>query len=122
MVIRRTALLVILLMAFPGLCPAVGSRDLAGSWVIRWDNDPGNQNRLNLSGDARLTGIYINDDKSQCPVRGNLEPQTRAIALQIECPKWGIRLQGVVTADATQVSGSYQAYTDATGTFTMNRP
>ncbi len=45
--------------------------------------------------------------------------ETRRVALTIRCPRWDIRMEGIAAADGRTVSGTYQAYVGATGTFTM---
>jgi hypothetical protein len=95
---------------------------LAGRWVVRWDGNPLNENALSLSFNGlRVSGTYVNDAKEQCTVTGTANDKTNEFALTIVCPKWDIRIQGTLAPDSRTASGSYQAYTNAHGLFTMRK-
>jgi hypothetical protein len=90
--------------------------------MVRWDGNAKNENALTLGLRAgRLSGTYSNDDKAACTVSGNLKEQTGELALTIVCPKWDIRMQGTASADWKNASGSYQAYVNSQGQFTMRK-
>ncbi len=96
--------------------------DLIGRWLVRWDNDAKNENAMTLTArDNRLSGIYLNDSKATCTVTGNIDTKTKKFALTIVCPAWDIRMQGIQGANEASVSGSYQAYLDIQGKFTMRK-
>jgi hypothetical protein len=96
--------------------------DLARRWIVRWGNDPKNENTLSLTlHDARLSGTYINDSKENCAVTGNIKKQTSKFALTIVCPRWDIRMEGSQSDNGKTAGGSYQAYIDSHGDFTMRR-
>jgi hypothetical protein len=97
-----------------------GPDALAGRWVVTWNNNSKNPVTLTLTS-GRFKGIYENDGKEACSLTGNFQPSNRRLAFQIVCPRWDIRMQGVASRDARTISGSYQAYVDATGTFTMTK-
>jgi len=101
---------------------SAGARDLAGSWEVQWDDNAKNRNPLTLTIAAeRLSGSYINDDKDNCTVTGNVDTKSRDLALSIICPQWDIRMQGRGSAAWNSVSGAYQAYINSTGSFTMKK-
>ncbi len=96
--------------------------DLAGRWLIRWGDNPKNENALSLSGrNDRLAGTYINDSKNSCTVTGNINQQSGEFALTIVCPAWDIRMQGSKATDGKSAAGSYQAYVNSRGKFTMRK-
>jgi hypothetical protein len=99
---------------------AQGGADLSGQWTVTWDNNSQNAMSVALTGD-RFSGNYINDAKESCPVTGNLDTESSRLALQIVCPSWDIRMQGRASSDGKVIEGNYQAYIDATGTFTMSK-
>jgi len=99
-----------------------GAAELAGRWLIRWDDNPKNENALSLSArNDRLTGTYINDSKNSCTVTGNINVRTQEFALTIVCPAWDIRMHGSGAGDGRSAAGSYQAYVNSRGKFTMRK-
>jgi hypothetical protein len=109
------ALFAPIVLNFAGVAAA---SDLAGQWIVRWQNNPKNENALSLAiSQGKLSGTYTNDSKDTCKVTGNIRGQTRELALTIVCPKWDIRMQGIASADWNSASGNYQAYVDNKGIF-----
>lgn len=96
--------------------------NLSGPWIVQWPNNTRNSMTLNV-GDkkVRYFGTFESDDKSTCRVTGSYQASNRRVALQITCPNWDARLQGAVSPDGRSVSGSYQAFVDSSGQFTMTR-
>jgi hypothetical protein len=85
---------------------------------VLWENN--SKNAMSLTNkNGRFSGTYENDQKDSCSVTGNFQSSSRSLALQIVCPNWDIRMQGIATPNGKTINGSYQAYIDATGTFTM---
>lgn len=103
--------------------PAIaGADELAGPWIVRWENSPKNENTISLVVAAgRLSGTYTNDDKMTCAVTGNVDEGTREMALSIICLKWDIRMQGRASTSWNRVSGDYQAYVNTKGIFSMRK-
>ncbi len=96
--------------------------DLTGQWIVRWQNNPKNENAMSLAlHEGRVSGTYINDDKTSCSVTGNIRAKTREFSLTIVCPKWDIRMQGTTSANWENASGSYQAYVNNQGKFMMKK-
>jgi hypothetical protein len=105
--------------AGPGFANA-GADDLVGQWTVTWSNTSKNAMKLaNKSG--RLSGTYENEDKDSCSLTGNFLPSNQHVALQIVCPKWDIRMQGVASKDNKTIRGSYQANVDSVGKFVMTK-
>jgi len=101
--------------------PDADAADLAGRWIVTWlDNGTKNPMSLTLK-DGRFSGTYVNDTKDDCSVSGNLRESDRRVAFQVVCPKWDMRMQGVVSADYRTIDGTYQAYIDSGAKFTMTR-
>jgi hypothetical protein len=98
-----------------------GADDLAGRWTVAWPNNSKNTMSL-TSKNGRFSGSYDNDDKETCSVTGSFQLSNRHLALQIVCPKWDMRMQGIAAQDGRTINGSFQAYVDGTGQFTMTRP
>ena len=115
------ALVSLLLPIFGGSNSArAGADDLAGRWAVTWSNISKNNISLaNKSG--RFSGTYENDDKDSCSVTGNFLASNRHVAIQIVCPKWDIRMQGVASKDNRTIRGNYQANVDSTGKFVMTK-
>jgi hypothetical protein len=97
-----------------------GADDLAGRWTVAWPNNSKNTMSL-TSKNGRFSGSYESDDKESCSVTGNFQISNRHLAFQIVCPKWDIRMQGIAAQNGKTISGSYQAYIDGAGQFTMAR-
>jgi hypothetical protein len=116
-----TALVGLLLPSFAGCAFAQGlADDLAGRWTVTWSNN--SRNALSLTNKSgRFSGTYENDSKDSCSLTGNFLASNQRLAFQIVCPKWDIRMQGVASKDGKTISGSYQAYVDGVGKFTMTR-
>jgi hypothetical protein len=95
-----------------------GVDDLAGRWTVAWPNNSKNTMLL-TSKNGRLSGTYEDDDKDACSVTGNFQVSNRHLAFQIVCPKWDIRMQGIAAQNGKIISGSYQAFVDGAGQFTM---
>jgi hypothetical protein len=113
------ALTGLFIQAFAGSASAQsGVDDLAGRWTVAWPNNSKNTMTL-MSKNGRFSGTYENDDKEPCSVTGNFQASNRHLAFQIVCPKWDIRMQGIASQNSKTISGSYQAYIDGTGQFTM---
>jgi hypothetical protein len=105
--------------AGPGFARA-GADDLVGRWTVTWSNTSKNAMTLaNKSG--RLSGTYENEDKDSCSLTGNFLTSNQHVALQIVCPKWDIRMQGVASKDSKTIRGSYQANVDSVGKFVMTK-
>ena len=115
------ALTVSLFSCFAGIGLAeAGADDLAGRWIVVWSNT--SRNAMTLANkNGRLSGTYENDDKDSCSLTGNLLASNQHVALQIVCPKWDIRMQGIAAKDGKTIRGSYQAYVDGVGKFVMTR-
>jgi hypothetical protein len=71
-------------------------------------------------GNGSFSGTYINDSKDSCAVSGNFDDKTSGLMLMVECPKWEIRMEGTA-ASGTMVRGSYRAYGQVHGGFTMTK-
>jgi hypothetical protein len=102
--------------------PAIAApeTDLTGTWTFTWDNDPKNSNIATVrTKDGTFTGIYTNDSKDKCPLAGRMIPPGK-VKIAIVCPKWDIVAEGAI-GSANSASGSYIAYGDSKGTFTMSR-
>jgi hypothetical protein len=97
-----------------------GADDLAGRWTVAWPNNSKNAMSL-TSKNGRFSGTYENDDKESCSVTGNFQVSNRHLAFQVVCPQWDIRMQGIASQNGKTISGSYQAYIDGAGQFTMAR-
>src|SRR4029077_16444897 len=94
------ALTVLFLTSFMGLGVArAGADDLAGSWTVTWSNTSKNDMKL-ANKNGRFSGSYENDDKESCSLTGNYLASNQHVALQIVCPKWDIRMQGVASKDS----------------------
>ena len=99
-----------------------GSSDLVGQWIVRWQNNPQNENAMSLLlREGRVSGTYTNDSKATRTVTGNISKQTRELALTIVCPKWDIRMRGSTSTGWKNVSGDYQPYVNSQGTFAMRK-
>jgi hypothetical protein len=111
----------LVLSACAGCAFAQGlAEDLAGRWTVTWSNN--SKNALSLTNrNGRFSGAYENDNKDSCSLTGNFLASNQHLALQIVCPKWDIRMQGVASQDGRTISGSYQAYVDGVGKFTMTK-
>jgi hypothetical protein len=93
---------------------------LAGRWTVTWSNT--SKNIMSLADkEGRLSGSYENDEKESCSVTGNFLGSNQHVAIQIVCPKWDIRMQGIATKDGTTIRGNYQAYVDGVGKFVMTK-
>jgi hypothetical protein len=108
-----------LMQTFAGSALAQGSADnLAGRWTVTWPDN--SKNTMSLTNkNERFSGTYENDDKDSCSITGNFQTSNRKLAFQIVCPKWDIRMQGIASQNGKMISGTYQAYIDAAGKFTM---
>jgi hypothetical protein len=105
--------------AGPGFARA-GADDLVGQWTVTWSNTSKNPMTLaNKSG--RLSGTYENEDNDSCSLTGNFLTSNQHVALQIVCPKWDIRMQGVASKDNKTIRGSFQANVDSIGKFVMTK-
>jgi len=111
----------LLLPSFAGFGVAQASADdLAGRWTVTWSNTSTNTLTLSNKSD-RFSGTYENDDKDSCALTGNFLASNQHVAFQIVCPKWDIRMQGIVSKDGKTIRGSYQAYVDGVGRFVMTK-
>lgn len=98
------------------------SANLSGLWRVTWAQDAKNTNELELlQTGTRITGNYVNDSKENCGVTGAIDEVGSKLALQVACKNWGIRMDGVVSADRNTVTGNYTAYLNDKGTFSMVR-
>jgi hypothetical protein len=112
---------VVLLLAATRGALALTGAELAGNWIVSWQPD-NTRNALYLSErNGRLAGTYLNDERASCSVTGNIRSLDRRISLQIVCPKWDIRMNGVAAPDGRTVTGSYEAYIEVAGKFSMVR-
>jgi hypothetical protein len=113
----------LLLGALLALVPATGAvaQDIAGAWVAVWSNHSRNDLVLGHSGGQQLSGSYVNDAKDHCTITGNLLDGVKRFVLTVRCPHWDILMEGVVAGDSRTAKGSYRAYGNATGQFTMMR-
>jgi hypothetical protein len=115
------ALTSLFLTSFMGLgVTRAGADDLAGSWTVTWSNTSKNEMKL-ANKNGRFSGSYENDDKENCSLTGNYLASNQHVALQIVCPKWDIRMQGIASKDNKTIRGSYQAYVDGVGKFVMTK-
>jgi hypothetical protein len=106
---------------FAGGAFAQSGADLSGQWTVTWlSNNSQNAMSMTLTGD-RFSGSYINDTKDSCSVSGNFDTESNRLALQIVCPKWDIRMEGSASSDGKVIEGSYQAYIEEAGKFTMSK-
>ena len=111
----------ILLAFVPMAALALNATDLNGRWIVTWlDNNSSNAISLASVGD-RFSGTYTNDAGASCTVSGNFLATEDRISLQVVCPAWDIRMEGVASPDGKIINGSYQAYTNSTGAFRMVR-
>jgi hypothetical protein len=97
-----------------------GADDLAGRWTVTWSNTSRNTMTL-ASKNGRFSGSYENDDKDSCSLTGNFLTSNQHVAIQIVCPKWDIRMQGIAAKGGKTIRGSYQAYVDGVGKFVMTK-
>ncbi len=121
---RRVKILgcTLLILAVSNSAALSGAGDLTGQWIVRWDNNPNNENAMSLGlHEGRVSGTYINDAKASCTVTGNIQAKTRDFSLTIVCPKWDIRMQGTISIGWKNASGGYQAYVKSQGDFTMKK-
>ena len=113
----------LILSCLAGLGVAEAGADdlaLAGRWSVTWSNT--SKNIMSLADkEGRLSGSYENDEKESCSVTGNFLGSNQHVAIQIVCPKWDIRMQGIATKDGTTIRGNYQAYVDGVGKFVMTK-
>ncbi len=93
---------------------------LAGNWLALWPNNTRNSMSLTYTGRG-FTGTYVSDDGERCPVGGNADPRTANVAFQVQCRSWSVRMEGAVSADGRTITGTYRAYVNASGDFTMVR-
>jgi hypothetical protein len=112
-----------LLGAVLGLVPVAGAaaQDISGAWTAVWSNNNRNDLVLGYSGGQQLTGTYVNDAKAACAVTGNVLDGVKRFVLTVRCPHWDLLMEGVVAGDGRTAKGSYRAYGNATGPFTMVR-
>ncbi len=104
------------------LAASASATNLTGKWRVTWVQDANNLNDLELTQtESSIAGIYVNDSKETCKITGTVDEAGLQLALQVACKKWGIRMEGTVSADRTTVSGNYAAYLDEKGTFVMKR-
>ena len=86
--------------------PELTSSGLAGSWIIFFDN--GTRNALTLTAtDDRLSGTYVSDDSSSCPVSGTLAAPARAVSLHVRCLTLDFTMQGTASPDGQEIAGRY---------------
>jgi hypothetical protein len=109
-----------LFFVFVDSAVAQDGADLSGQWTVTWDNNSQNAMSVALTG-GRFSGNYINDSKESCSVTGNFDAENSRLALQIVCPNWDIRMQGQASSNGKAIEGSYQAYIDTTGKFTISK-
>jgi len=117
-------LIALLALIFPGSAFCLHGNQLSGSWTVTWANDAKNQNAMSLTykdDDGSFSGAYINDSKESCPVSGSFARTTSHLTLLVKCSTWEIEMEGTASSDAKSVKGSYRAYGDAAGTFTMTK-
>jgi hypothetical protein len=116
--VRLPVLAILLLL--PSSAFALTPAEFAGRWSVTWDNSSKNNMTLAVSGE-RFSGTYTNDAGASCSVTGNFlaAAATAAVAFQIVCPLWDIRMDGRSTADGKSINGSYRAYVDGSGPFSM---
>jgi hypothetical protein len=97
-----------------------GADNLAGNWTVTWDNNPKNKNTMSFTNQGgRFSGTYQNDNKDSCSITGNFQASGQKVAFQIVCPNWDIRMQGIVATNSNTIGGTYQAYIDLSGKFSM---
>ena len=117
-------LIALLALVFPGSAFSLNGNELSGSWTVTWPNNENKQNQNDMSltySDGSFSGTYINDGKDSCPVSGALAKANGHLILHIKCPKWGIEMDGTASADGKMAKGTYWAYGDASGPFTMTK-
>ncbi len=93
---------------------------MAGAWTAVWDNNTKNVLSLAAS-NGQLTGTYVNDAGASCGVSGTLDSQTGHVALHVNCPGWDIDMEGTLAADGQTVAGTYLAYGNSKGQFSLSR-
>jgi hypothetical protein len=114
--------ILILLFSSPALPQS--SNAIAGQWTVTWlGSTAHSQNGMTLTsaGDT-LSGSYINDVGTSCPVSGNYVAANSRLTLRIACPQWSIDMEGDVTSNGKLVKGHYRAYANAVGQFQMEKP
>jgi hypothetical protein len=122
----RLVLVATLLLVFPGACSGPNADSLNGAWVITWppgkenadgtENLNSTRNHLTLAADKlHLTGSYIDNDKSSCPLTGDLAAETKKVTIHIDCAQWKIDLNGVASSDSHQIKGAFTALGTSSG-------
>ncbi len=115
-------LIALLALIFPGSAFSLNGNELSGSWMVTWADDQKNHNEMSLTyADGSLSGTYINDSQDSCPVSGALAEANGHLILHIKCPKWGIEMDGTASAGGKTAKGTYWAYGDTSGPFTMTK-
>jgi len=123
---KKIMMTVLIINAFVilGLAASVSARDItdySGMWAVTWlDNNTRNLMSLNQNKDL-FTGIYTNDKKESCSVRGEYIKSNREILLTVVCPAWGIQMDGIPSSDGKTIEGKYVAYGTSAGKFIMTK-
>ncbi len=109
---------IIVLAGAGAALPQSSADDLAGSWIVTWDNN--SKNAMSFTNkNGRFSGTYQNDNHDSCSVTGNFQAAGRKVAFQVVCPNWDIRMQGAAAANGRTIAGTYQAYIDVSNKFSM---